>query len=128
MTRFILAMALCAFALAPCAAQSFTSSPASPISDSLHPTTDVITVSGGPISISTMKVVLDITHTWDSDLDIFLLPPPGLGLMPIELTTDNGSSGDDYTNTEFTGTGDGCLVASGPITGGTAPFTGLFNP
>lgn len=85
--------------------------------------TNSITVSGLPYNtISTnsiQKVCLDITHTWDSDLDIYLLCPDG---TQLELSTDNGGSGDNYTQTCFT------PLATTNITAGTVPFTGDFLP
>ncbi len=65
------------------------------------------------------NVTIDITHTWVSDVDIFLLAPDGT--TQVELTTDNGGSGDDYTNTVF-------IPSGPPITGGSPPFTGNFSP
>lgn len=64
-------------------------------------------------------VKLNITHTWDADADIFLISPGG---TRIELSTDNGVSGDNYTNTVFD---DESAVS---ITTGTAPFTGSYRP
>ncbi|WP_299335587.1 T9SS type A sorting domain-containing protein [uncultured Psychroserpens sp.] len=66
------------------------------------------------------SVSLDITHTWASDLDITLVAPDG---TEVELSTDNGSSDDNYTGTVFADGG-----ADGPITGGVAPFTGTYSP
>ena len=40
----------------------------------------------------------NLTHTWDSDLDIFLDHPDG---TRVEVSTDNGGSGDNYINTVF---------------------------
>ena len=60
-----------------------------------------------------------LTHTFDGDLDIFLIAPDG---TRVELTTDNGSSGDNFTNTVFDDS------AATAITSGTAPFTGSFRP
>ncbi len=65
------------------------------------------------------NAILDVTHTWDSDLDIFLIAPDGTTML--ELTTDNGGDGDNYTNTVFQ---DGAQS----ITTGTPPFTGTFEP
>ena len=63
------------------------------------------------------NVTLDISHTWDSDLTINLVSPSGLSL---ELSSGNGGSGDNYTNTVFQ---DGAPS----ITTGSAPFTGTFS-
>jgi len=71
---------------------------------------------------SILSVCIDITHSWDGDLDIYLIAPSGQFLT---LTTDNGGSGDNYTQTCFTST------AVNPIEGlGTpeAPFTGDYLP
>ncbi|MBI2271818.1 MAG: PKD domain-containing protein [Bacteroidetes bacterium] len=81
-----------------------------------------ISVSGiAPTTIaagSIASVCLNITHTFDGDLDIFLVCPGG---TQIELSTDNGGGSNNYTNTCFT-------VADPIITGGTAPFTGSYSP
>lgn len=64
------------------------------------------------------KVCLNILHTYDADLDISLIAPSGTS---IQLSTDNGGAGDNYTNT--------CFVVTGvpSITSGTPPFTGALN-
>jgi hypothetical protein len=64
------------------------------------------------------QVLIDLTHTFDSDLDINLISPMG---TVLELSSDNGADGDNYTNTIFT---DGAPS----ITTGVAPFTGTFEP
>ncbi len=63
-------------------------------------------------------VDLDLNHTFDSDLDITLQSPGGLTL---DLSSDNGGGGDNYTATVFQ---DG----NPNITTGSAPFTGTFEP
>jgi subtilisin-like proprotein convertase family protein len=60
-----------------------------------------------------------IAHTWDADLDISLVHPDA---TVVELSTDNGGSGDNYTNTVFDD------EAATLITAGSAPFTGSFRP
>ncbi|MFN7833334.1 MAG: proprotein convertase P-domain-containing protein, partial [Bacteroidota bacterium] len=64
------------------------------------------------------KVTINLTHTWAGDLEIYLQSPNG---QRIALSTGNGGSGDNYTNTVFQ---DGAAS----ITTGTAPFTGTFAP
>jgi large repetitive protein len=67
-----------------------------------------------------MRVCMNITHLNTGDIDMYLIDPCG---DVLELSTDNGGSGDNMTNT--------CFVvgqAAPPITGGTAPFTGNFTP
>ena len=45
-----------------------------------------------------MDVQVSITHTYVSDLDIFLIGPDG---TRVELSTGNGGSGDNYSGTIF---------------------------
>ncbi|MBL8743034.1 MAG: proprotein convertase P-domain-containing protein [Myxococcales bacterium] len=70
-------------------------------------------------TLVSVGVQLNMTHTWDSDADIFLTPPGG---AQFELSTDNGSSGDNYTNTVFSSNGVTAVAT------GTAPFTGVYAP
>lgn len=97
--------------------QVFSSSPNAPIFD-LATTRDTINVAGGPTSISNMAVTLNILHTWTSDLDIVLV----FNGQTLELSTDNGGSGDNYQGTRFIDS------AAQSITVGVAPFTGDFRP
>lgn len=89
-----------------------------------------------------MRVTLNLTHTWDSDLQIYLLPPnvnwPGtrtagsvaaaLAAGAIDLSTGNGGSGDNYTNTILTIAGDNFdnPPPRPSIAGQAAPFTNTF--
>jgi uncharacterized repeat protein (TIGR01451 family) len=66
-----------------------------------------------------VDVRLNITHTYDGDLDIFLIGPEG---TRVELTSDNGGTGEDFIDTIFDD------EAATPITSGTAPFSGRFQP
>jgi subtilisin-like proprotein convertase family protein len=78
-----------------------------------------INISGAGGASSVASVTLNITHTFDGDLDITLIAPNG---SSIDLTSDNGGLGDDYTGTVFVPTG------APSITTGTAPMTGTFTP
>lgn len=78
-----------------------------------------IAVSGIIGNTTLVTIELDISHTWDEDLDIFLSDPTGKWL---ELSTDNGDWDDNYSNTLFED------AAPTNITMGTAPFTGSFKP
>lgn len=69
--------------------------------------------------IDDINVTLDIVHTWTSDLDITLIHPDG---TRIDLSSGNGSSGDNYSNTTFD------QQASTSITAGSAPYAGTFRP
>jgi subtilisin-like proprotein convertase family protein len=66
-----------------------------------------------------VDVRLNITHTYTGDLDIFLIGPDG---TRVELTSDNGGSGNDFVDTIFDD------EATTAITSGSAPFTGRFRP
>ena len=72
------------------------------------------------VPVTDVNVTINITHTWAADLDITLTSPQG---TVVELTSDNGSNGDNYTDTVFDQEG-----TDGPITGGSAPFTGSYIP
>lgn len=74
-------------------------------------------VAGLPAGTTVASVQMNLTHTFDSDLDVFLVAPNG---QVLELTTDNGAGNDNYTNTVFQ---DGAPN----ITTGAAPFTGTFS-
>jgi len=83
----------------------------------------IINVSGLTSPLDTInfgleQVCINATHTWDSDLEISLVAPDGTTVL---LTSGNGGSDDDYTNTCFRND------ASTPITQGIAPFTGTFR-
>jgi subtilisin-like proprotein convertase family protein len=66
-----------------------------------------------------VNVSLSITHTWDADVEVELIGPNNTVVL---LTADHGSSGDNYTNTVFDD------QATSPVSTGTAPFTGSFQP
>jgi subtilisin-like proprotein convertase family protein len=74
---------------------------------------------GTDLIITDINVLINITHTWDADLDIFIVSPEGTS---VELTTDNGGDGNNYTNTIFD------QEAATSIITGSAPFTGSFIP
>lgn len=95
-----------------------------PSADTPKPIPDVqVTTSSIVLSdtgaVTDVDVTLNLTHTFDGDLDIFLVGPDG---TRVELSTDNGSSGDNFTNTVFDDS------AATAITAGAAPFTGSFRP
>ena len=70
-------------------------------------------------TVASVAVRFSATHTFTGDLDISLRSPTG---TITDLCSDNGSSGDDFTDTIFVDT------AATAITAGTAPFTGSFRP
>ncbi len=70
-------------------------------------------------AVQDVNVVLTIAHSYDADLDISLVGPNG---MRVDLSSDNGGSGDNFTGTTFDD------EAANPITSGAAPFSGSFRP
>jgi len=111
---------------------SFTQTPLSEIAEvqnnssnpgNLDPSTFTNTVTG--ITPATLtpgllhSICVNINHPRAGDIDLFLEAPSG---RFIELSTDNGSLGDDYIQTCFTEN------ATTSIIDGVAPFTGNFLP
>ncbi len=91
------------------------------IDENLPPTESTATIADSGIvgeDYTLESVNLDITHTFDGDLDIELISPSGTVLM---LSDQNGGGGDNYTGTVFQDGG-------ASIVGGTPPFTGVFEP
>jgi len=69
-------------------------------------------------TIDDVDVKIDLVHTYDNDLDIWLVSPAGT----VELSTDNGRRRNNYSNTWFD---DEAAVS---ITRGRAPFAGIYRP
>jgi subtilisin-like proprotein convertase family protein len=83
-----------------------------------------VSVSGLPTTIDTANfgletVCINLTHTWDADLSLWIVAPDGTAAM---LISNIGGDGDNFTNT--------CLNqgAASTLASGTAPFTGTFKP
>ena len=70
-------------------------------------------------TIADINLKLDVTHTRDSDLQIFLRGPDG---TVIQLFSGTGVSGQNLRNTTFDD------EAATSITTASAPFTGTFRP
>jgi uncharacterized delta-60 repeat protein len=70
-------------------------------------------------NILDLNVRLDVSHTWDEDLDVFLVSPDGI---EVELFTDVGGEFDNFTGTTLDD------EASASIASAAAPFTGVFQP
>jgi subtilisin-like proprotein convertase family protein len=70
-------------------------------------------------SFGVMKVCLNINHTWDNDLSIYIVSPSGI---VVDLARRNGGGDDNYTNTCFSDD------AEPSINDGDAPFVGDFKP
>ncbi|MGF2411734.1 choice-of-anchor J domain-containing protein [Ferruginibacter sp.] len=66
------------------------------------------------------SVTFNISHTWDSDLTLFL--KNGTNNQVLNLVNQRGGTGDNFTNTVISST------AVTPISAGLPPFTGTFLP
>ena len=81
-------------------------------------------VSGLPNTINSSygleNVCFDISHTYDSDLQISIKSPDGTTIL---LSDRRGGAGDDFSGTCFRGNG-----AQGMISNGTPPFPGVYIP
>lgn len=71
------------------------------------------------LQITDVNCLIDITHTYDGDLEIHLISPQNTDVL---LVNNRGGSGDNFTQTRFDD------EAATAITAGTAPFTGSFRP
>jgi subtilisin-like proprotein convertase family protein len=74
---------------------------------------------GGSGAIEDLNVQVNISHDWDSELDVYLIAPDE---TRVELFTDVGGSKDDFSDTILD---DQAPVS---ITQGEAPFTGSYRP
>jgi subtilisin-like proprotein convertase family protein len=86
-----------------------------------------IAVTNGPVSIADLNVFLDLSHTFTSDLDIFLTSPSS---TTVELTTDNGGGLDNlYSGVIFDGASPSSITTITSIGGVFAPEGNLsaFN-
>lgn len=78
-----------------------------------------INITGVSAPVTDVNVTLTISHTFDSDLDVFLISPTG---TRVELFTDVGGDGHDFNGTILDD------QAASSIEGGTAPFVGSYRP
>ena len=96
-----------------------STSPAAPIPDNNASGVSVpLTVTGTGL-VADVDVTVDIAHTWVEDLDATLTGPGG---TTVELFSDVGGSGDNFTGTVLDD------EAATAITAATAPFTGAHRP
>ncbi len=95
---------------------NYTNSTAVPI---VSTATSQIVVSGSAGPIFDVNVRINMTHTWDADMQFWLLGPTGIRVMLIDQV---GGPSDNFTNTVLDD------EATASIGSGTAPFTGSFRP
>lgn len=82
---------------------------------------DTITIASTDLVVD-VDVTIDVTHSWDGDLQIYLGFEAGGAPICVELSTSNGGGGSDYTGTVFDD------EATTPISLGAPPFSGSFQP
>ncbi len=70
-------------------------------------------------TVARVAVRFSATHTYDADLDITLVSPSD---TVIDLSSDNGSGEDNYTDTIFIDS------AATSVASGSAPFNGSYQP
>ena len=101
--------------------QTFSTSPSTAIPSNSTISSNITVTGIGAIDCDhgLSQVCIDISHTYDADLDIFLDDPNGGTYM---LTTDNGAGGNNYIVTCFD------MGAGTAITAGSAPFNGTYIP
>ena len=85
----------------------------------LDTVTSDLSVGGAAGALTDLDVTLDITHNWDSDLDVYLISPLG---TRVELFTGVGGMGEDFSGTTLD---DEATLAIGS---GFAPFSGRYRP
>lgn len=118
--RLFLLFTLLALSLSPAFGQTFSSTDTPKSLPDQATVTSTITVPGGLGTITDLNVELDITHSFDGDLDIFLThDDTGTTIL---LSDQNGDDGVNYTDTVFDD------EAGTAISAGAPPFTGSFVP
>jgi subtilisin-like proprotein convertase family protein len=99
-------------------AGSFNTTPNIGIQDNTSITSTLV-VSGTSLSANQLfGVSINANHTYTGDLSFTLIAPNGTS---IDLSSNNGGSANNYSNTYFATTGPS-------ITSGSAPFNGSYTP
>ncbi|NUQ63579.1 MAG: S8 family serine peptidase, partial [Pirellulales bacterium] len=96
---------------------TYTNSTAAPIQD-FTTTSSTITI-GQDISLADVNVRVNISHTYDSDLYVYLRGPDG---TRVDLVKYRGGKGDHFTNTTLDD------EAATAVRNGSAPFSGTYRP
>ena len=98
--------------------QTFNNDTSLAITDNLT-VEDTLAIAGVSGTILDIDVKVSLTHTWISDLQLWLVSPSG---QVVRLFNEHGGNGDNLVNTIFDD------AATTLISAGTAPFTGRFRP
>jgi subtilisin-like proprotein convertase family protein len=112
--------------------QTFSTSTLIPIPDNGPQVSVPVVISGLPSSINSsfgfVQVCMEITHTWDADLEVRLKSPDNTNII---LFSGVGGSNDNFTGTCLANNGNNGFIlnAGAPFTGNYIPFNGLnvFN-
>jgi len=80
--------------------------------------TSILTIADGGLIVD-LNVKLNIAHSYDADLDVFLIAPDG---TRVELFTDVGGASPNFQDTILDD------EASQSITDGLGPFAGSYRP
>lgn len=130
MKKLILFALLLAFKFV--SAQTFSTTTWVAIPDNGPQVSVPVAVSGLPASINSsfgfVQVCLEITHTWDADLEVRLKSPDNTNII---LFSGVGGSENNFTGTCLSNNGGNGFIlnANAPFTGNYIPFNGLnvFN-
>ena len=71
-----------------------------------------VVVAGVTAGNTLSSLNLNFTHTWCSDLNFFLVSPSG---AVLEISTGNGGSGDNFTNTVISDCGAVSIAGQGAL-------------
>ena len=82
-------------------------------------TTQTVVASGLTNPVADVEVRINMSHTWDGDMQFYLIGP---NAVEIALILNRGGSADNFVNTVLDD------EAATPISAGAAPFTGSFIP
>ncbi len=74
-------------------------------------------------TVKRIAVAFGAKHSYDADIDAKMAAPSA---PIIDLTRNNGGSGDDYTDTVFVDDPNACIIGAAGC--GSPPFTGMFQP
>ena len=110
--------------------------PIAPVNTIVYSSIDIVNSANGepnsvPIAFLNdlsflQSVCVNVEHPWAGDVNLYLFAPNGKFL---ELSTDNGDGGDNYTNTCFSPASTQSITLGLPVApASAAPFTGTFQP
>ncbi len=71
------------------------------------------------VTVTDVDVEVNITHTYDGDIELYLITPAGTSIL---LSDQRGDDGDNYEQTVFDDEAEASIAA------GLPPFTGSFRP